>query len=670
MTATAERPASTIFQRPTSHTGVWSWITTVDHKRIGILYGYSAFIFMIIGGLEALLLRIHLASANSEFLSAGEYNAMFTMHGTTMVFLFVMPMSAAFFNYLLPLMIGARDVAFPRLNALSYWIFLFGGIFLYSSFLFGSGLPPLGTENVPGNLDAATSGGFLANSPDGGWFCYQPNCGPFYSPGTAMDYWALGVQILGLASLISAVNFIVTVFNMRAKGMRLLRMPVFVWMTLVVAFLLLFALPIIAIALFMVMFDRQFGTLFFAASQGGDPILWQHLFWLFGHPEVYVLILPAMGIVSEVLPVFSRKPLFGYAAVVFAGASIGFLGFGVWAHHMFSSGITPVAQAAFGISTMTIAVPTGIKIFNWVGTMWLGKIRLTTPMLFSIGFVALFVIGGLSGVTHAIVPSDWQQTDTYYIVAHFHYVLFGGSIFGLFSGVYYWFPKLTGRMLSERLGKLHFWLMFIGMNLTFGPMHWLGLQGMIRRTWKYAPETGLEPWNRAVSVGAFMIATSIAIFMYNWWTSKRRGQPAGLDPWDARTLKWSIPSPVPEYNFAKVPVVHSLDDFWHRKYDEDENGRAVRKPDADELIARLEHEGNNPSSPIHLPNPSYFPIIMASGIPTTFYGIIYHTTAWGKALIAVGAVVVLSALIGWGMEPLEEPHDAPHDTPHDTAAAH
>jgi cytochrome c oxidase subunit 1 len=637
---------------------LWGWITTVDHKKIGIMYGYAAFFFFILGGVEALLLRIQLTQANGEFLTAGAYNALFTMHGTTMIFLFVMPVSAAFMNYLLPLLIGARDVAFPRLNALSWWIFFFGGIFLYSTFIFGTSLAPISPDGITGNL--ATGGGpgsfnFLASSPDGGWFGYQPNAGPLYSPGTAMDYWALGLQILGLASLVSSVNFIVTVFNMRAKGMRLLRMPVFAWMSTVVAFLLLFSLPIIAVALFMVTFDRQFGTLFFAPYGGGDPILWQHLFWLFGHPEVYILILPAMGIVSEVLPVFSRKPLFGYSAIVFAGAAIAFLGFGVWAHHMFASGITPVAQAAFGLSTMTIAIPTGIKIFNWMGTMWGGRLRLSTPMLFSLGFVAMFTIGGLSGVTHSIVPSDWQQTDTYYIVAHFHYVLFGGAVFGIFAGLYYWFPKLTGRVMSERIGKIHFWLMFLGFNLTFAPMHWLGLQGMVRRTWKYAPEAGLETWNVAVTIGAFIIATSILFFMYNWYHSRRRGEMSGLDPWDARTLEWTIPNPTPEYNFAEAPVVTRLDHFWHMKYDEDEEGRAVRKPEADELIAQLEHGGLNPKSPIHLPAPSYFPFVMALGIPLMFYGVIYHTTPWGKALIGIGALLSLSALIGWGIEPLEEP---------------
>ena len=664
MTVTAKRPRTTIFKRPSSNYGIWSWLTTVDHKKIGIMYGYAAFSFFIIGGLEALLLRVQLAQANAEFLTAGAYNALFTMHATTMIFLFIMPASAAFMNYLIPLMIGARDVAFPRLNALSWWIFFFGGIFLYSTFVFGTSVAPVGPDGISGNLAAGGGPGsfnWLAASPDGGWFAYQPNAGPFYSPGTAMDYWALGLQIIGLASLVSAVNFIVTIFNMRAKGMRLLRMPVFVWMSTVVAFLLLFSIPIIAVALFMVTFDRQFGTLFFAPVGGGDPILWQHLFWLFGHPEVYILILPAMGIVSEVLPVFSRKPLFGYSAVVFAGAAIGFLGFGVWAHHMLASGITPVAQAAFGLATMTIAIPTGIKIFNWLGTMWGGRLRMTTPMLFAVGFIAMFTIGGLSGVTHAVVPSDWQQTDTYYIVAHLHYVLFGGSVFGLFAGLYYWFPKLTGKMMNSKLGKTHFWLMFIGFNITFAPMHWLGLQGMVRRTWKYAPETGLEPWNVVVTIGAFIIALSVAVFMYNWFHSRRHGVDSGFDPWDARTLEWAIPNPTPEYNFGVSPVISKLDHFWHLKYDQDDEGRAVRKDDADQIIAELEHVGLNPPEPIHLPNPSYFPLLMAAGFPLMFYGIIYHTTAWGKALIVIGAMVALTAVIGWAMEPVEEPHDEPSE---------
>ncbi len=655
---------TTIFRRPASTEGFWGWVTTTDHKKIGIMYGYSAFFFFLLGGIEALLIRVQLAVPDNTFLSAAEYNAAFTMHATIMVFLFVMPMAAAFFNYLLPLMIGARDVAFPRMNAVSYWIFLFGAIFASSSFLFGTSGAPVGGY-LPDGAEWASR---LGSMPNGGWFGYAPNSLEAFSTGTAMDYWAVGLQVIGIASLISSINFIVTILNLRAKGMKLLRMPVFVWMTFVVAFLLLFSLPIIAVALFMVTFDRQFGTVFFDATGGGDPVLWQHLFWLFGHPEVYILVLPSMGLVSEVLPTFSRKPLFGYAAVVFAGAAIAFLGFGVWAHHMYASGISTVAQAAFGLATMTIAVPTGIKIFNWMGTMWGGKIRFKTPMLFAIGFVSLFVIGGLSGVTHSIVPSNWQQTDTYYIVGHFHYVLFGGAVFGLFAGLYYYFPMLTGKMYNERLGKLHFWLMFLGMNLTFGPMHWLGLQGMPRRTWVWFEEQGLAFWNAVVTVGAFVIAASALVFMINWMLSKRRGVDAGFDPWDARTLEWMLPLPVPEYNYAKLPTVTALDEFWHRKYTEDEDGRAVRRDDYDEIVAQLEHEGRNPEEEIELPSPSYFPFLVGFGIMFVAYGVVYLSAGFGIWLMLLGAVIALGSFVGWSVEPLEEHHGG-HDG-HAEAADH
>ncbi|MDP8959955.1 MAG: cytochrome c oxidase subunit I [Actinomycetota bacterium] len=654
---TTSIPATTVFRRPKAETGFWSWVTTVDHKKIGIMYGYTAFVFFLLGGIEALLLRVQLARPENDFLSAADYNSMFTMHGTTMIFLVIMPMASAFFNYLLPLQIGARDVAFPRLNALSYWIFLFGGIFLYSSFFFSAicGVP---TVPVQGNL--AGDATWLAKGPCGGWFGYQPNAGPAFSPDAAMSFWAVGLQILGVASIASGMNFVVTIFNLRAPGMRLMRMPVFTWMTLVVSFLLVFAMPILAVALFFVTFDREFGSLFFSAAAGADPLLWQHLFWLFGHPEVYILILPAMGIVSEVLPVFSRKPLFGYAAVVFAGAAIGFIGFGVWAHHMFASGLGAVALSAFGISTMVIAVPTGIKIFNWTATLWRGAIRASTAMLFAVGFVAMFVIGGLSGVSHAVVPSDWQQTDSYYIVAHLHYVLFGGALMGIFAGIYYWFPKVYGRLLSEGLGKLHFWMMLVGFNLTFGPMHILGLQGQPRRVFTYEANVGFDFWNLVATVGAFIIALSILVFMFNWVVSKRTGRPGGVDPWDARTLEWSTPSPPPHYNFAEVPVVEALDDFWHQKYEEDEDGRPVRKLYADAHLATLEERGRHPSHPIHMPSPSYFPLVVASGLPFIGYGIIYHEAVWGKGLIALGALLLMAGLVGWATEPVEEGHGEPH----------
>jgi cytochrome c oxidase subunit 1 len=618
--AVAVSTRRSFFRRPSGTSGLVSWLTTVDHKRIGILYGVTAFVFLLIGGIEALLLRVQLAVPENTFLNFEEYNQMFTMHGVTMIFLVVMPLGAAFFNYLVPLQIGARDVAFPRLNAFSYWTFLLGGLFLYSSF-------------------------FLGGSPDGGWFGYANLSTQL--PGHGMDFFALGLQIIGISSLVAAVNFIVTILNERAPGMSLMRMPVFTWMTLVVSFLLIFALPVLAIALFQLAFDRLFGTLFFNPAAGGDPILWQHLFWLFGHPEVYILILPAMGIVSEVLPTFSRKPLFGYAAVVFSGIAIGFMGWGVWAHHMFTVGLGPVANAAFALSTMFIAVPTGVKIFNWMGTMWGGSIRFTTPMLFSIGFVAMFIIGGLSGVTHAVVPADTQQQDTYYIVAHFHYVLFGGALFGLFSGGYYWFPKVTGRMLSEGLGKLHFWLMLIGFNLTFGPFHILGLQGMRRRIPTYPEGVGWDFWNLVSTVGAFVIAVSIAVFMVNVIRSFIRGREAGNDPWDARTLEWSIPSPPPHYNFVEVPVVRHRDELWHRKYAEDERGRPV--PVVAGAANGPDEEHGDEHHDIHMPDPSYFPILASLGMPVIGYGLIF----WWPAAI-LGGLITLGGLFGWSLEPVAE----------------
>src|SRR5918999_5978281 len=602
--------------------GLWSWLTTVDHKKIGQLYLYTALAFFLIGGLEAVIIREQLKGPNGTLVSAETYNQLFTMHGTTMIFLVIMPLGAAFFNYLIPLQIGARDVAFPRLNAFSYWTFLLGGLFLYSSF-------------------------FLGGSPDGGWFGYANLSTEL--PGPGMDFYALGLQIIGISSLVAAVNFIVTILNERAPGMSLMRMPVFTWMTLVVSFLLVFALPVLAIALFQLAFDRLFGTLFFNPAAGGDPILWQHLFWLFGHPEVYILILPAMGIVSEVLPTFSRKPLFGYAAVVFSGIAIGFMGWGVWAHHMFTVGLGPVATAAFALSTMFIAVPTGVKIFNWLGTMWGGAIRFTTPMLFSIGFVAMFIIGGLSGVTHAIVPSDTQQQDTYYIVAHFHYVLFGGALFGLFSGGYYWFPKVTGRMLSEGWGKLHFWLMLIGFNLTFGPFHILGLQGMRRRVPTYPEGVGWDFWNFVSTVGSFIIAASILAFMINVIQSVTRGPEAGADPWDARTLEWLTPSPPPHYNFAEVPVVRHRDEVWHRKYAEDERGRPVPVVAGASNGHDDSEEGEEEHHDIHMPDPSFFPLLASLGIPVIGYGLIYW---WPLAI--VGGLIVLGGLFGWSLEPVAE----------------
>jgi cytochrome c oxidase subunit I len=610
-------------RRPSALTGAWSWFTTVDHKKIGLMYGLTSFIFFVIGGSEALLIRAQLARPDQTLLNADQYNQIFTMHGLTMVFLFVMPMSAAFFNYLIPLMIGARDVAFPRLNAFSFWLFLGGGLFLYSSW-------------------------FLGGAPNGGWFGYAPNSTT--DPSSGMSFYALGLLLTGIASTAGAVNLAVTVINMRAPGMSFFRLPVFVWMGLVVQLLLAFSLPIITVGLFELLFDRRWGTHFFDPTAGGDPILWQHLFWLFGHPEVYILILPAFGIISETIPVFSRKPLFGYQFVVFSGIAIGFIGFGVWAHHMFAAGLGPVANTAFGISTAIIAIPTGVKIFNWMATMYGGDLRFKVPMLFSVGTVTMFVIGGLSGVTHAIVPADYQQTDTYYIVAHFHYVLFGGAIFGLFAGMYFWWPKVFGHMLSEGLGKIHFWIMLIGFNLAFGPMHILGLQGMIRREYTYPASLGLTFWNEISTLGAFLIALSILVFIVNVIRTQARHRALETDdPWDARTIEWMTSCPPPVHNFDEIPAIHSLDEFWHRKYAEDKSGRLVpvqagAAPDHD-----AGHDvGHDPGGghTIHLPSPSYWPLVASLGLPAMAYGVLY--TWW---LVGLGAVVLLVGLYGWALEP-------------------
>ena len=610
-------------RRPTSYAGVWSWITTVDHKRIGILYGVTAFVLFLAAGMQALVMRLQLAAPEQTLVSPDTYNQAFTMHGTTMIFMVIMPLGAAFFNYMVPLMIGARDVAFPRLNAFSYWMFLGGALLMNSSF-------------------------FLGGAPDAGWFGYANITEKPYSLGHGIDFWILGLQLLGISSLAAGFNFIVTIVNMRAPGMTLMRMPLFIWMTLVTVFLIVLAFPIITVALTELMFDRFFGTNFFIPAAGADPVLWQHLFWLFAHPEVYILILPAMGIVSEILPTFSRKPLFGYPVVVLSGIVIGFMSWGVWSHHMFTVGLGPIANSVFAITTMAIAVPTGIKIFNWIGTLWGGSIAFTTPMLFSLGFIAMFIIGGLSGIMHSAAPSDLQQQDTYFIVAHLHYVLFGGSLFGLFAGIYYWWPKMFGRVLNETLGKLNFWLMFIGFNVTFFPMHFLGLDGMPRRIYTYSEGMGWNLWNMVATIGAFIIGVSVLVFLHNVFHSMRRAERAPDDPWDARTLEWSISSPPPPYNFREIPTVHGKDPFWEQKYphgQDDQPGEL--RPVAG---ASNGHNGQEDAHGIHMPGLSYYPIIVALGLFVGAFLLMVHPT-----LGAIGIGISLLGIYGWAFEPASEP---------------
>ncbi|WP_236646390.1 cytochrome c oxidase subunit I [Gemmatirosa kalamazoonensis] len=642
--------------------GVWGWITTVDHKRIGKLYLFTSLFFFLVGGIEAGLIRAQLAGPNMRVLSAETYNQIFTMHGTTMIFLAVMPLAAAFFNFLVPLQIGARDVAFPRLNAFSYWIYLLGGIII----------------TVPI---------FFRAAPDGGWFNYAPLSTKQSSPGINVDFWAVGVQILGLSTLAASINFITTILNLRAPGMNLMRMPQFTWNVLVVQFMVLLAFPVLTIAVQFLIFDRFFGTNFYTTAAGADPLLWQHLFWIFGHPEVYILILPAFGLTSEVVPVFSRKPLFGYPAMIYATILIGFFGFGVWAHHMFAAGMGPVADAAFSLTTMLIAIPTGVKIFNWISTMWGGSIRFTTAMLFAIGLVSSFTIGGISGVMHASPPADLQQTDTYFIVAHIHYVLFGGSMFGLFAGIYHYFPKMFGRLLDERLGKAHFWLALVGLHVTFFPMHFSGLLGMPRRIYTYDASQGYTGFNQIATAGYGFLFVSVLIFLYNAARSMRSGRVAGNDPWQAGTLEWSISSPPPDYNFAELPRVTSRYPLWDLTQPEltrevphstrgDErlgisvaagmNGQEVAVTHPNPAISGREiagagmHEEPAVQRTAHelgilMPTPTIMPLVCAGGVAVMFCGLLVleRSTAAGVGVMVCGAVWWVSALYGWLTTPLE-----------------
>ncbi len=620
------------------NSGIWSWITTVDHKRIGTLYLWTALIFFIIGGLEAVIIRTQLAMPNMGFVSAETYNQLFTMHGTTMVFLAIMPLSAAFFNYLIPLQIGARDVAFPRLNAFSYWVYLLGGIFLTLPILFSV-------------------------APDAGWFGYAPLTTNRFSMGPNIDFWVLGLLILGTSSLAAAFNFITTIINMRAPGMTLMRMPMFTWMSFVVQFLLVLAFPVITVALFFLMMDRFFGTNFYAIAAGADPLLWQHLFWVFGHPEVYILILPAFGLVSEILPTFSKKPLFGYNVMVYSGIMIGVLGFGVWAHHMFAVGMGAVADTLFSMMTMLIAIPTGVKIFNWIATMWSGEIRFTVAMKFAISLIAMFTIGGISGVMHASPPADLQQTDTYFVVAHFHYVLFGGSIMGIFAGIYYYYPKMTGRFMSESAGNWHFWLTFIASNLTFFPMHFAGMLGMPRRVYTYDAGQGWEMFNLMATAGTYLLVVATMFFVWNFWRSRTRGAVAGNDPWGAGTLEWSIPSPPPEYNFAQIPEVTSRYPLWDLKDPAKTAGIAhshadsVTITDAHAVPVHEETERHTAKElGIPMPLPTVKPFVTAIGLVMMFGGLLFMRNdmfAVSMTVILSGAALWIGTLYFWLTSPLE-----------------
>ncbi len=531
------------------------WVVTVDHKRLGLMYIASGLVFFLVAGTEATIMRIQLAVPENHFVSPQVFNRMMTMHGTTMVFFVGMPILLGFANYLVPLMIGARDMAFPRLNAFSFWMSLFGSFLLYFSFLGAEGLYGGGT------------------APDVGWFAYAPLTARAFSRGNSTDYWTLSLLVSGIGSIGTAVNIVTTVVCLRCQGMTLGKMPLFVWLNFVVGCMILIVISPLTAAQIMLMVDRFLGAHFFDTQAGGSAVLWQHFFWIFGHPEVYVLMLPGFAFASEIIPVFSRKVIFGYPFMVAASVAIGFIGLSVWAHHMFTVGMTPAGNTFFAVSTMIVAVPTGIKMFNWLGTIWGGKIRFATPMLFCLGFLFQFLCAGLTGIMLAVAPFDWQLSDSYFVVAHFHYVLIGGLLFTIFGAIYYWFPKATGRLLDETLGRWHFWLFVIGFNLTFAPLHFAGLIGMPRRIYTYEAGRGFEIWNQVSTAGVAFQGAAIVFFLWNVVRSLVRGQPAGADPWDAWTLEWATSSPPPAYNFETPQVVRSRRPLWDLKQPDDPDWR-------------------------------------------------------------------------------------------------
>ena len=552
MPNTVTRPGAMV--RPPLLAVFHEWVVTVDHKRLGIMYVATGIVFLVIAGLEASTMRLQLAWSGLHVVPPETFNRFFTMHGTTMVFLVGIPIVFGFGNYLVPLMIGARDLAFPRLNALGYWILLFGGLLLHFSFVGGEGLYGAGS------------------APAIGWFAYAPLTARAFTPGNATDYWNLAILVAGFGTIATAINMVTTILTMRGPGMKLSRMPIFVWEILTISALTLIILPPLSAAQIMLLLDRFLSAHFFDTQAGASAVMWQHFFWFFGHPEVYILMLPGFGFASEIIPVFSRKVIFGYVTLVVASVGIGLVAMGTWAHHMFVVGMGSALNAAFAASTMLVGVPTGIKIFNWLGTMYGGKIRFATPMLFCCAFLFQFLCAGLTGIMLSVAPFDWQLSDSYFVVAHFHFVLIGGLVFTIFAAIYYWFPKATGRMLSERLGRWHFWLFVIGFNLTFVTMHVPGMLGMPRRIYTYAPDRGWEIWNLIVTLGVPLQVAGILILVVNIVVSLRRGQVAGDDPWDAWTLEWATTSPPPPYNFEVVPVVSSRRPLWDLKHPDDPDG--------------------------------------------------------------------------------------------------
>lgn len=609
--------------------GLVGFFTTVDHKRIGIRYIYTAFVFFALAGVSALAMRAQLASPNSGLISPGTYNGLMTMHGTTMIFLFNTPVLAGFGNFLLPLMIGARDMAFPRLNAFSYWVYLFGGMFMYSSFVVG-------------------------RLPDGGWFGYVPLTSSTYSPGHNIDVWGLGIIFVGLSTTVGAVNFIVTTFKLRAPGMTVNRLPVFVWSMLVFSFMVLFAVPAVTLAEVLLELDRLAGTAFFVPSLGGNVLLYQHLFWFWGHPEVYILFVPATGMVSTIIPVMSRRRIAGYLWVVASLVAIGFISFGVWVHHMFATGLPPLAISLFSAASLVIALPSGVQFFAWIATMWRGKVELAVPMLFCLGFLLIFLLGGITGVMVAVLPFDWQVHDSYFVVAHFHYVLNGAVVFPIFAAIWYWFPKMTGRALPERWGKASFWVMFVGFNITFFPMHILGFLGMPRRVYTYNDGLGWDGLNIIVSVGSAIFGLGTLFTLAAVLIAARRKVPVPDDPWAADTLEWATTSPPPVYNFAAIPFVEGRHPLW----DVERLRRAQPGPEAE---VGLEVDGavgrstpvtsgidTLPEGVLHIPAETWVPFLVALGLVTLLVAAL--VSALTVAVLGLGLAVGAATTWAWRTE--------------------
>ena len=600
--------------------GLASFISTVDHKRIGFRYLYTGMLFLILGGVEALLIRAQLAGPRLELLTPEAFNQLFSMHGITMMFLFAMPVLSGFGNYFVPLMIGARDMAFPRLNAFGYWVFLAGGLFLYSAFLTGS-------------------------APNDGWFNYLPLGDESFSPGLNIDFYALGLIFLGISTTGGAINFIVTILKLRAPGMTLNRIPIFVWGELAMAFQVIFALPMLTLACILLVLQRKFGFHFYDAGGGGDPILWQHLFWLFGHPEVYIVVLPAFGIVSAIIPTHARRKMIGYTYIVVAELGTALIGFGVWVHHMFASGLSQMTMAFISAASFMVAIPSGVQVFAWLATLVSGRIVVRTPMLYILGFVATFVIGGVTGVMFSAIPFDQQVTDSYFVVAHLHYVLVGGAMFPMLAAIFHWGPKMTGRMLDERLGKLSFWLVFIGFNLSMFPLHISGILGQPRRIYTYEEGLGWDGYNLMSTVGSFIMALGILAIIWNWYRSKRKGEPAGDDPWNGETLEWATSSPPPHYNFVTVPTVRSREPMWDQPelaggQALEDGGFALDDGHTTLSTSMLDAE---PQAVVHMAHASPWPFYLTCGLLLLFYGVLFD--AYPVAIAA--ALGCIASLMGW-----------------------